>query len=197
MATGNNIKAGDGIIQLPRRDRGIIEERDPDNPGSLAVFDPSGEYRYLLIRSIRPGIDTRCLFIMCNPSKADAFRLDNTVSRCLEFARLWGFGWLDIVNIFALRSSDPRVLYSHDAPIGNANDAYIRNAIMSSDRVICAWGNNGSFMGRSEEVNALIRAAGVTSLCLGHTASGQPKHPLARGKAWIPYDAPLLPYDTR
>lgn len=176
------------------KERRVVEETNFGNPGALAIFSPLHEYRYLLRRRIRNGSDLRCLFIMCNPSKADAFRLDNTVSRCCEFARMWGFGWLEVVNVFALCSTDPKALRAHDAPKGLWNDTFIREAIKRADRIVCAWGNHGGFMNRSDEVKAILRAEDVLALCLGFTTSGQPKHPLARGKAWIPYDAPLLTY---
>ncbi len=176
------------------KERRVVEQTNFANPGALAIFSPLHEYRYLLRRRIRNGSDLRCLFIMCNPSKADAFRLDNTVSRCCEFARMWGFGWLEVVNIFALCSTDPKAIRTHGDPKGEWNDIFIGDAIQRADRTVCAWGNHGEFMRRGEEVNALIHVKGIAALCLGFTASGQPKHPLARGKSWIPYDAPLLPY---
>lgn len=84
---------------------------------STAVFSEDEAYRYSLIREWDPT-KGHCCFVMLNPSKATATVNDPTVARCMGFAERWGFGSLQVVNLFALRSTDPRALYTHTAPIG-------------------------------------------------------------------------------
>jgi hypothetical protein len=69
---------------------------------SDALFSPCGKYRYWLTRTwdlSRPTIAV----IGLNPSKADLQRDDNTVRKCQEFARNWGYGRLLMLNLYAYR----------------------------------------------------------------------------------------------
>lgn len=49
--------------------------------------------------------------VMLNPSTADEAQNDPTVERCERRALRLGFGQLEVVNLFALRSTDPSALY--------------------------------------------------------------------------------------
>ena len=40
----------------------------------------------------------------------------------------WGYGRMDVCNIFALRSTDPKELYKDEDPVGSENDFHIRIA---------------------------------------------------------------------
>ena len=96
-----------------------------------AEFDPTGAYRYSLWRewdARAPAV----AFVMLNPSTADAARDDPTIRRCASFARSWGYGSLEVVNLFAYRASEPKRLRQTPDPIGPANDDYLVDA---ADRV--------------------------------------------------------------
>ncbi len=142
-----------------------------------AVFSEDRRYRYLLKRRVGTS-QSRVLFIMLNPSVADEERNDPTIRRCIGFARSWGFGLLEVVNLFALMSTDPKGLLDAEDPVGPDTDATIQAALQRADRVILAWGNHGS---RHRE-----RAAHVTKMALdlstphhlGLTKLGFPRHPL-------------------
>jgi hypothetical protein len=59
---------------------------------------------------------------MLNPSTADERRDDPTIRRCIGFSRARGFGGKTVVNLFALRTPEPRDLREHADPIGPDND---------------------------------------------------------------------------
>ena len=152
-----------------------------------AVFSACGRYRYALYR--RVGLaQAICLFILLNPSTADAIRDDATVRRCIRFAREWGFGILVVANLFALRSTDPRALRILGIdPVGPDNDDWLIVTARKADRIVCGWGNGGRLFGRSENVKALLRGARVEGpLCLGLTGIGEPRHPLYLPKSRLP-----------
>ena len=106
-----------------------------------AVFSEDRCYRYLLRRRVGES-SRRVLFIMLNPSKADEKRNDATIRRCVGFARSWGFGILEVVNLFALMSTNPEALLKAKDPVGPDNDAAIRAALEVADTVVLAWGNH-------------------------------------------------------
>ena len=143
-----------------------------------AVFDETGKYRYSLYRRWGDGgsIGT---FIMLNPSTADAFKEDPTITRCIGFAQRFGHDAMNIVNLFALRSTDPKKLLEDDDPVGPANDEYIRGAVNDSATVICAWGAHKTVVGRDVEAwRAAISTVVPKVFCFGRTKAGHPKHPL-------------------
>lgn len=145
-----------------------------------AFFSPDRVYRYLLRRKLS-FMQTTCLFIMLNPSTADETANDPTVTRCINFARHWGFGRLEVCNIFAYRATDPKELYDLEYPsqvIGPDNDMYLRHAIERADRVVCAWGNHGLLFGRGIFLREAIRLEGKFPLAFKITQKGQPIHPL-------------------
>ena len=69
---------------------------------SGATISPCGIYRYRLWR--RWGEGRSCVFVMLNPSTADALVDDNTIRSCVRLAQELGFGGIIVVNLFALRS---------------------------------------------------------------------------------------------
>lgn len=142
-----------------------------------AVIDKTGLYRYSLWREW--DIDkSKVVFIMLNPSKADASIDDPTLRRCINFAKSWDYGSLIVVNLFAYRSSSPLELRQVEAPVGKQNDRYLKKAIKSADRVVVAWGNNGKLMRRDRLVLELLSKLKVQPHCLGITKVGYPRHPL-------------------
>lgn len=148
-----------------------------------ATFDTIGIYRYGLTRRWYPKKAT-ALFIMLNPSTADAEIEDPTVRRCMGYARDWGCGGLEVVNIFALRSTDPAALYTAEDPIGPENNRFILEAAERAQAIIAAWGTHGKLHGRGKEVLKLLEHFDVWSL--GTTSQGHPKHPLYLRKDLTP-----------
>ena len=157
---------------------------------STAVFSEDRTYRYVLTRRWAPG--PLCVFVMLNPSMADAFRNDPTVKRCLDFARRERAGALTVLNIFALRSTDPGALYGHPDPIGPDNDRFLDLCTRDADLVVAAWGVHGAHLGRGATVASQLAERGVWLACLGTTSAGFPRHPL-----YVRGDTPLMPYGER
>jgi hypothetical protein len=166
----------------------LIREEVPDLYGSNeAVYSPDQVYRYLLIRRWAPG--PLATFLMLNPSIATATIDDPTIRRCRAYARREACGGMTILNLFALRATDPRELYHHADPIGPRTDEFIAENALPGSLVVAAFGTHGALAGRGDEVTRTLAARGVELRCLGYTAGGFPRHPL-----YVRADAPLIPY---
>ena len=166
-------------------------------PGILPVdkadFSPCELYRYTLWRKLPNNTRGTCVFIMLNPSTATAETNDPTVRRCIGYATDWGFSDLLVLNAFAYRATDPDNMKTYHAPIGRENDLWIRKSFGPTDnvkpmicRTIVAWGNDGKYLDRDEEVLKIISKSGRNPLCLGTNQDGTPKHPLYLKKTLVP-----------
>ncbi|MGI0485591.1 DUF1643 domain-containing protein [Pantanalinema rosaneae CENA516] len=143
-----------------------------------------GDYRYSLWRSWdeqKPRIG----FIMLNPSRADAVVNDPTIRRCLGFAQTWGYGGLEVVNLFAYRTASPGNLRQVTDPVGTNNDRYLATLPERVDRILLAWGNWGDLLQRDRDVLALLGDQ-QPLYCLGVTQKRQPKHPLYLKSTVVP-----------
>lgn len=160
-----------------------------------ATISPCGLYRYTLSREL-PGLygdGSTALFVMLNPSTADANVDDPTIRRCISFAREWGCARLEVVNLYAYRSTDPSALWDVVDPVGPDNAEHLRRAARRAKHAVCAWGANA----HSEiaiPACETLKAAGCELWCLGLTKSGHPKHPLyvKSGTPRIPYSEEFL-----
>lgn len=181
-------------LMLSDTELSVHVDQKEDLAGGLAaaVFDsPAREYRYLLTRIWDPAISP-IVFLMLNPSTADALEDDNTIRRLAGpngFARSMGAGGVVVVNLFALCSTDPRALKHHRDPVGPLNDVFIRQATSGAERVVAAWGAAGVEHGRGARVADTLRGREVSLYCMGRTSTGQPRHPL-----YLPGAAVLEPY---
>lgn len=161
-----------------------------------AGFDATGKYRYLLWRTWDASAP-RLLWVMLNPSTADAQDDDTTVSRCIAFSKRDDFGGIEIVNLFAYITTYPQKLPEATDPkamdpIGSENDRYIAKAAKRVDKIAVAWGENGALY--QQRVDAVLKLltpyaqSSESSLqCLGQTRNGCPRHPL--------YLAPNTPFE--
>jgi len=94
---------------------------------------------------------------------------------------------MDVVNAFALRSTDPAGLRKADDPIGPGNDRAIKRSASRADLVVAGWGVHASMGARHERVHAILTGVCVPH-CLGLTRGGFPKHPL-----YLPYGLEPVP----
>lgn len=149
-----------------------------------ARISQDGTYRYLLRRDLQP-CGSELVWVMLNPSTADATHDDATIRRVVRFTRREGCGQAVVLNLYALRSTDPDVLRSHPDPVGPENDQCLE-FFAGSGLVVCAWGAGGGARAEEVLVGPLARA---DLYCLGTTKGGHPRHPLyvRANQALIPY----------
>lgn len=155
--------------------------------GSLisgADFSGCRRYRWRLWRiwdwRLRPLI-----FIMLNPSTAGAHNNDPTIVRCMQRARNYGYGGIEVVNLYAWRATYPKELkLVKDAdPIGSENDAYIAAACRAGGKVVLAWGAHADRY-RAQAVYGIVRREQPCFMYqIGYkiTKNGMPRHPLMLG----------------
>jgi hypothetical protein len=193
----------------------------PDGTFGAASFSADGRFRYWLLRkwdqlpSAPPNVIDRggagqaphpeqtfpMIFICLNPSTADHMQNDPSVTRMMNFAKREGCGGLVVMNVFALRSTDPKALLRAHSPMGPYNLEMIRMQTQPMGYpprqpvVVAAWGahvTHKQLRPGAAEVERTLYHTGVKVSCLGTTKSGYPKHPL-----YLPADTPLRPYSVR
>ncbi len=160
-----------------------------------ALISPCGEYRYWLERRWEPG--PPLVWVMLNPSTADANKDDPTIRRVRGFTKREGYGGFVVVNVWALRATDPKDLHRRRQAFENENIRHVL-AVVNSRDVVVAWGANINSCPGLQRVRMVLRDA-KSLRCLGLTkgtraacasrANRQPRHPLMLRK-----DTPLVPW---
>lgn len=147
---------------------------------SSAVISECGTYRYRLTRIWDEALPVLA-WVMLNPSTADASTNDPTIRRCIAFAKAWGYGGIVVVNLYALRATDPKALWQHPDPIGPDNDEGLQFVAEHYPLIMCAWGANAR-QDRAEAVAAILWQCyehGGQLATLGWTKTEWgPRHPL-------------------
>ncbi len=155
-----------------------------------AVLSEDRVYRYTLTR-ISHGVfyDTDRTLVVAgvNPSTADEEIDDPTITCLMEVAGREDCNRLIMLNLFAFRATDPKVMKQALDPIGPDNDQWIMDTIKGATLFVAAWGNNGKHLGRDRQVLAMLKSYEVK--CFGQNANGSPKHPL-----YGVYKNPLVTY---
>jgi len=140
---------------------------------NTAELSDCRSYRYALWRTwddAKPFV----MFVGLNPSTADETTDDPTLTRCINFAKSWGYGGVCMANLFACRATEPSVMKASDDPVGAENNQWLQILAQDAALVIAAWGNDGSYLKRSEQVKAFL----PDMHCLKLNKSGEPAHPL-------------------
>lgn len=159
---------------------GEPRERRISKSSPLEMIQP---YRYILWRKFDPDamVSQMCAFIGLNPSTATADKLDSTVTRCEYYAGAWGYAGFIMLNLFGYRATYPEDMLAHEDPAGDpANIDAIRWTAEHAGKVVCAWGNTGAHLGRSQYVKDELK--GVELYCLKLNKTGEPLHPLYAAK---------------
>ena len=161
-----------------------------------ASISPCGKYRFSLWREWRGTHDRKnwrwlgakdgagaelgeplsCVFVMLNPSTADADQDDPTIRRCVAFAKAWKFERLEVVNLYAYRATKPKDLFAAGEAMHHFdNQRHVERAARDSGIIICAWGAHGDIF-QGETVRGWM--IGKDHYALGFTRDGLPRHPL-------------------
>lgn len=158
--------------------------------GTAKVSD-DGVYRYHLSRFLT-GDKPPVVFIMLNPSTADAHVDDPTIRRCKGTADMLGASSLHVVNLYAQRATRPVHLWDHDGdPVGPENDAHLRTTFRAArnagSTVIAAWGANPKARDRADWVCKMAELdENLPIHALSLTKDGEPGHPLYLRKGLRP-----------
>lgn len=159
---------------IPFTEPVFTEQRD-------AVIGVDGCFRYWLMRRWAAHGKT-LLFVMLNPSTADADKDDPTVLKCKRFAKIQGYTAIEIVNLYAYRTASPAELRAAGSPIGLQNDGWIarRARIVTEEggRVCVAWGASAGSSPRARDVMRILTDVGTEPCSLHVTKDGHPGHPL-------------------
>jgi len=152
--------------------------REPS--GAMLAPGPDPLYRYALWRNwCSPMFNTeRLLWVMLNPSTADADKDDATIRRCIRFSKEWGFGGMFVVNLFAWRSTNPRALTTAADPVGPLNNQVISDLAFYVKEAVVAWGAKKIVVERGAEVQRILQRSHRGIWCLRKTQDGRPEHPL-------------------
>jgi hypothetical protein len=155
---------------------------------SWAVFSPDRRWRYRLVR-VWDSDKPRLGWVILNGSDADDHNTDATVRRCIGFARAWGYGGVDIANLYGLVSKNPGALAHHFDPVGPDNDAHLAAMCSENDLTMLAWGPNAGTE-RAHAVLQMLRQLakqrGGSLAVLGWTHGAHPLHPLLAPKDTTP-----------
>lgn len=165
-----------------------------------AVISPCQLYRYTLERRFGNYEDGTSydgagsiLFVMLNPSTADAANDDPTIRRCLGFAHRFNFRELLVANVYSLRATNPEDLWdSQEAGIkirGPEHAYYFAQLAFRADRVVMAFGNHAASPDRRVAERLLTDNFRGDPCCLKRNKDGSPGHPL-----YLPANSEFMRY---
>lgn len=146
-----------------------------------AILSEDRKYRYVLSR-IWDETKPKVMIIGLNPSTADETEDDPTIGRCISFSKSWGYGGVYMLNLFAFRATQPKDMFNAQNPIGLENNSYIEIYSKKVDKIVCAWGNHGTYKNRGNEIREKFDK--LFYLTLNQT--GEPAHPLYLKSELVP-----------
>lgn len=145
-----------------------------------ATLSPCGRYRYSLGRRWVED-SALVLWVMLNPSTADAEKDDTTIAKITKFTKRFGYGAFEVVNLYAYRATDPKEMFAAQKNgvdiVGPENDKWISEIAVGARVIIVAWGANAEWS-RVRKAMPFIDSVNLGVGCLSVTKSGHPGHPL-------------------
>jgi len=151
---------------------------------STATMSDNDEYRYRLVKIWDWNLKIAGI-IMLNPSKADVIKVDATVMNITNYLIDNGYGGIDIVNLYAYRTTDPRFLTNRDQQFESINNDYIHEVTKDRDIMIIAWGSdNNKYKTRKREVERILLPYSEKLKCFEDESGKQPRHPLLLADDW-------------
>lgn len=147
-----------------------------------AVISDCEKFRYKLWRRWNPELPWQ-VWIMLNPSTADAETDDPTIKRLVKRATNTGFGGIMVFNLYCLRATDPSELWLADDPCGPEGIRYLYqiptlSVLPEGGQIVCGWGEHAKKPRVAIFTDYLAMEMACKLHCLDTTKSGQPVHPL-------------------
>ena len=102
----------------------------------------NGKRRYRLWR-IWEKEKPLLLYVLLNPSHADADTDDKTVVKLIQFTRNLGYGGFYLGNIHSFITSNPKRLIENLIPNERLNITHLEEMVKNSEKVVLGWGNAG------------------------------------------------------
>lgn len=169
---------------------------------SAVMYGPNDKYRLSISRTWDDALP-RLLWAGVNPSTADADDEDNTTHRWNHFARAWGFGGWDAVNMYPFRTPRPsecKRWYRESILMDlidamERNNAAVRHLVGIAAMVVPCWGNSPWDLNWTMQFAEMLcdHSKDGNLYCLGTNGDGSPRHPMARGRNRVPDDQrPIL-----
>lgn len=143
-----------------------------------------GKFRPWLLRQWASD-GRHALWVMLNPSTADAEHDDPTLLSCIRISKHHGFGGLRVVNLYDWRATKVSDLKREGCPRSSEWWPAITSAIAATDTTIAAWGASAGPYHAAQMLTWLRMYRPVYRVAL--TKDGQPGHPL-----YLRADTPLV-----
>lgn len=136
-----------------------------------ALFSYDKKSRHVLWRNWNLDLP-KVMFIGLNPSTANETNDDQTIKRCIAFAKSWGFGGMIMMNLYSHVSTNPDDLITSGENLEQTNEWLLERA-SKCEKVVFACGAFKKHKQRLEQVLELF----PERYCIDISKDGFPKHP--------------------
>jgi len=143
------------------------------------VFEGKRRYRLWRIWEKKKPL---LLYVLLNPSHADADTNDRTVAKLIEFSKNFGYGGFYLGNLHSYITPYPKQLEPYRLPNESINVFHIKEMVKKCEKVVFGWGN-------AAEIPHWIKPIIDRPYCFGINHNGSPKHPL-----YLSYQTRLVPF---